>query len=220
MKIVLTIFIDFLTIFIATWSRCLPDSVYLFFYILITILMDITPYKQQMEKAIAHLEAGLKALQIWRASTGLVENIDVETPYGNMKIPTLGHVTLMDAQTIKIEPRDKTNLKHIEKSIYDADIWLAPQNEWSYVLIKISPLTQDRRVEITKQVKALGEDIKARVRIARQDAMKESKRIFDAKEIGEDEHKRNEKEIDVVVKSMNDKVDEYIKNKSEEVMKI
>jgi len=132
----------------------------------------------------------------------------------------LGHVTLMDAQTIKIEPRDKTNLKHIEKSIYDADIWLAPQNEWSYVLIKIPPLTQDRRVEITKQVKALGEDIKARVRIARQDAMKESKRIFDAKEIGEDEHKRNEKEIDVVVKSMNDKVDEYIKNKSEEVMKI
>jgi len=88
------------------------------------------------------------------------------------------------------------------------------------VLIKIPPLTQDRRVEITKQVKALGEDIKARVRIARQDAMKESKRIFDAKEIGEDEHKRNEKEIDVVVKSMNDKVDEYIKNKSEEVMKI
>jgi len=88
------------------------------------------------------------------------------------------------------------------------------------VLIKIPPLTQDRRVEITKQVKALGEDIKACVRIARQDAMKESKRIFDAKEIGEDEHKRNEKEIDVVVKSMNDKVDEYIKNKSEEVMKI
>ncbi|NCO98163.1 ribosome recycling factor [bacterium] len=88
------------------------------------------------------------------------------------------------------------------------------------MLIKIPPLTQDRRVEITKQVKALGEDIKARVRIARQDAMKESKRIFDAKEIGEDEHKRNEKEIDVVVKSMNDKVDEYIKNKSEEVMKI
>jgi ribosome recycling factor len=81
-------------------------------------------------------------------------------------------------------------------------------------------LTQDRRVEITKQVKALGEDIKARVRIARQDAMKESKKIFDDKEIGEDEHKRNEKEIDVVVKSMNDKIDEHIKNKSEEVMKV
>jgi len=46
-----------------------------------------------------------------------------------MKLPTLGHVTLMDAQTIKIEPRDKTQLKHIEKAIYDANIGLAPQNE-------------------------------------------------------------------------------------------
>lgn len=182
--------------------------------------MDITPYKQQMEKAIAHLEGELKALQIWRASTGLVENIDVETPYGSMKIPALGHVTLMDGQTIKIEPRDKTQLKHIEKAIYDANIGLAPQNEWSYVIVKIPPLTQDRRMEIAKQVKAMGEDIKSRIRLARQEAMKESKRIFDAKEIGEDEHKRIEKDIDTIVKSMNESVDDHIKNKSEEVMKI
>ena len=66
----------------------------------------------------------------------------------------------------------------------------------------------------------MGEDIKSRIRIARQDAMKEGKRIFDAKEIGEDEHKRIEKDIDAVVKAMNDNVDDHIKNKSEEVMKI
>jgi len=66
----------------------------------------------------------------------------------------------------------------------------------------------------------MGEDIKSRIRLARQDAMKESKRIFDAKEIGEDDHKRIEKDIDVVVKSMNENVDNHIKNKSEEVMKI
>lgn len=190
---------------------------YLFSY---SFKMDITPYKQQMDKAIEHLEAEFKGLQIWRASTSLVENIDVETPYGNMKLPTLWHITLMDAQTIKIEPRDKTQLKHIEKAIYDANIWLAPQNEWSYVIVKIPPLTQDRRIEISKQVKAMGEEIKARIRIARQDAMKESKKIFDAKEIGEDEHKRNEKDIDAVVKSFNDKIDMLIKNKSEEVMKV
>lgn len=173
-----------------------------------------------MEKAITHLEGELKALQVWRASAGLVENIDVETPYGNMKLPTLGHVTLMDAQTIKIEPRDKTQLKHIEKAIYDANTSLTPKNEWSYILIKIPPLTQERRLDIVKQVKAMGEEIKARLRMVRQDAMKESKRIFDAKEIGEDEHKRIEKDIDVAVKSMNEKVDEYAKNKSEEVMKV
>lgn len=62
--------------------------------------------------------------------------------------------------------------------------------------------------------------MKGRIRVARQDAMKDNKVIFDAKEIGEDESKRNEKDIDVLVKSMNDKIDELVKNKSEEVMTI
>jgi ribosome recycling factor len=81
-------------------------------------------------------------------------------------------------------------------------------------------LTQERRAEIAKQVKGMGEEVKGRIRMARQDAMKDTKAIFDAKEIGEDESKRNEKEIDVLVKTMNDKIDELIKNKADEVMSI
>ena len=64
----------------------------------------------------------------------------------------------------------------------------------------------------------MGEEIKGRIRIARQEAMKDNKIIFDAKGIGEDESKRNEKEIDTLVKSMNDKVDELVRNKSNEIM--
>jgi ribosome recycling factor len=79
-------------------------------------------------------------------------------------------------------------------------------------------LTQERRSEITKQVKIMGEEVKGRIRMARQDAMKDNKVVFDAKEIGEDESKRNEKEIDVLVKTMNEKIDELVKNKSEEIM--
>jgi len=97
---------------------------------------------------------------------------------------------------------------------------LAPQNEGSYIIVKIPPLTQDRRTEITKQVKAMGEEVKGRIRMARQETMKENKAVFDAKEIGEDESKRNEKEIDALVKDMNEKVDELVKNKSDEIMTI
>jgi len=64
----------------------------------------------------------------------------------------------------------------------------------------------------------MGEEVKGRIRMARQDAMKDNKVVFDAKEIGEDESKRNEKEIDVLVKTMNEKIDELVKNKSEEIM--
>jgi ribosome recycling factor len=182
--------------------------------------MDITPYKQQMDKAIAYFEWELKALQVGRASAGLVENITVEASYGPMKIPQIAHVTLMDAQTIKIEPWDKNEVKHVEKAIYDANVWLTPQNDGGYILVKIPALTQERRTEIAKQVKAMGEDIKGRIRVARQDAMKDNKTVFDAKEIGEDEKNRNEKEIDHLTKTMNEKVDELVKNKSEEVMTV
>ncbi len=182
--------------------------------------MDLTPHRQQMDKALQYFAWELKALHVGRASAGLVENITVEASYGPMKIPQVAHVTLMDAQTIKIEPRDKNELKHVEKAIYDSGAWLTPQNEGSYVIVRVPALTQERRLEITKQVKAMGEDVKWRIRLARQEAMKDNKAIFDAKEIGEDESKRNEKEIDALVKSMNEKVDELVKSKSEEVMTI
>lgn len=181
--------------------------------------MDISVFQQQMQKALDHLEKELKGLQMGRASTGLVENIDVEMSYGGqMKIPQVGHVSLMDGQTLKVEPWDKNELKNIEKAIYDANTGLTPQNQGSYIMIKIPALTQERRMDIVKQVKAMGEDIKGRVRMVRQDAMKETKRIFDAKEIGEDMHKANEKEIDAVVKTMNEKIDTMVKSKSEDVM--
>lgn len=182
--------------------------------------MDMTPHRQHMDKTIQFFIWELKALHVGRASAGLVENITVETSYGSMKLPQVAHVTIMDTQTIKIEPRDKNQLKHVEKSIYDANTWLLPQNEWSYVIVRIPWLTQERRIEITKSVKAMGEEVKGRIRMARQEAMKANKAIFDAKEIGEDESKRNEKDIDTLVKTMNDKIDELIKHKSDEVMTI
>jgi ribosome recycling factor len=137
-----------------------------------------------------------------------------------MKVPQVGHVTVIDAQTIKIEPRDKTQTKYIEKAVYDSASGLTPQNEGDYIYIKIPALTEERRKQIAKQVKEMREDIKARVRMTRQDAMKETKKSFDDKEIGEDEHKRNEKEIDALVKDMNMSIDQLTHNKAEEVMKV
>ena len=91
--------------------------------------MDLTVHRQHMDKTLQHLIGELKALQVGRASAGLVENITVEASYGAMKVPQIAHVTIMDAQTIKIEPRDKNELKHVEKAIYDANVGLTPKNE-------------------------------------------------------------------------------------------
>ncbi len=182
--------------------------------------MDTTPYKDQMQKAKNYLENEFQSLQLGRASSWLVENITVKTSYGNMKIPQVSHVTILDAQTLKIEPWDKKESKNIEKAIYEAEIWLTPQNEWEYVMIKIPPLTEDRRTDIAKKVKTMWEDTKAQIRQIRQDAMKNTKKMLDDKEISEDQNKINENNIEELVKDFNTQIDNLVKVKSEEIMTV
>jgi len=182
--------------------------------------MDIAPFKDQMQKALNYLENEFKNLQLGRASTGLVENVTVHASYGDMKIPQVAHITILDSQTLKIEPWDKKECANITKAIYDAELWVTPQNEWSHVMIKIPPLTQDRRLDISKRVKIMWEETKAKVRISRQDAMKSTKKLLDNKEISENEHKTNESNIEELTKEFNTKIDNLVKAKSDEVMKI
>ena len=184
------------------------------------IIMDTTPYKTQMDKALHYLENEFMSLQLGRASTWLVENITVHASYGDMKVPQIAHVTILDPQTLKIEPRDKKECGAIAKAIFDADLGLTHQNEWSHILIKIPALTEERRNEISKKVKSMWEETKAKIRIVRQDAMKATKKLLENKEISENENKANEANIEDLVKEYNTKIDNLVKAKSEEVMKI
>jgi len=182
--------------------------------------MDLTIYDQQMQKAITYLEKEFQGLQIGRATTGLVENINVETDYGAMKMNTIALITISDNSTIKIEPRDKGNSKHIANAIYEENLGVGVDNQGSFIFVRIPALTQERREQTTKQVKALWEETKANIRKIRQDAMNDTKAQFTAKAISEDQHKTNESNVEDLVKKMNIRIDELVKNKSDEIMKI
>lgn len=182
--------------------------------------MDINAYQQQMEKAIAYLENEFKWMQIWRATTWLVENLNVETDYGTMKMNGIALITALDHSTIKIEPWDKSSSKHIANAIYEADLWVWVDNQGSHILVKVPQLTQERREQIAKNIKAMWEDTKWNIRKIRQDAMNDTKKSFTSKEISEDEHKANESNIDELTKKMNTKIDDLVKWKTEEVLKV
>ena len=182
--------------------------------------MELSFYDQQMKKSIAYLEQEFAGLQVGRATTGLVDNLNVETEYGVMKLNTLAHITVMDTTTLKIEPRDKASSKHIANAIYEADLGVGLDNQGSHILVKIPALTQERRDHIARQVKAMGEDTKTQIRGIRQDAMTETKKQFTAKEISEDVHKANEKNIDELTKIQSANVDNLVKAKVNEVMKV
>lgn len=182
--------------------------------------MDISNYQQQMNKAIAYMENEFKWMQVWRATTWLVENINIETDFWVMKLNQTALISVMDNTTIRIEPRDKSVNKKIESTILAADLWVSVESMGGYFLVKIPQLTQERREQIAKQIRAMWEDTKWNIRKIRQEAMNETKKEFTAKEISEDQRKADESNIEDLTKSMNTKIDELVKWKTEEVLKI
>ena len=185
--------------------------------------MDITTeFEQACTKIIEHLETSFKHLQLWRASTGLVEEIHVHvTSWGmDQKLNQVANIGITDPQTLKVEPWDKAILADVEKAIYDADIWLTPLNQWEYLMIKVPPMTTERRSEMTKVVSRDGEDAKIAVRNKRHDARKHAEVQFKADEISENTRHSIENKVDEHSKKINDQIDAMVKWKSEEVMKI
>lgn len=173
-----------------------------------------------MQKIVDYLATELTGVQIGRANKWLVEHIKVDTSYGYMPIGQIANISVVDAQTLKIEPRDKSSLPPTEKAIYDAATWLAPQNQWWYLLIKIPVLTTERREQLKKQVSKMAEECKARIRVARQDELKEVKKLFEEKIISEDEKKNKESDIDAITKKFNDSIDAMVKGKHDDITTI
>ena len=176
--------------------------------------------KTWIDKAIKHLELEFSKLQVWRANPSLLDDIRVEQ-YGSMQpIQNLATVWTLDAQTLSIKPWDKTVIHPIAKAISDAWLGLNPQTMADSVIIKIPPLTEERRKDIVKIAKKLLEEAKIAIRNSRQDSLKDIKKALDAKEISEDDEKRLEKELQDLVNDWNKKAEELFKKKQEDIMKI
>lgn len=184
--------------------------------------MPIHSLKTQLHKAHEYFLDQLLGLQVGKASPRLIENIDCYIPSWGMeqKISQIANVTMVDNQTLKIEPWDKGTLSSIEKGIYDSGTGLTPQGMWDYTLVKIPPMTTERRRDLTKLVSKMGEEAKIAVRNIRHDTLKGIKTLVDAKEIGETEQESLEKEVEKIIKEYNSKVDDEVKIKSEDVMKV
>lgn len=182
----------------------------------------VSDFRTSWQKIITHLEQSFGRLSLGRASSGLVDELHVYVSSRGMdqKLNQVANIIIPDSQTIKIEPRDKNVLKDIDKAIYDADLWFAPQNQWDYILIKVPPLTTDRRRDLTKIVSRDGEDAKIAIRNKRHDARKQAELQFKADDISENTRKSIENEVDDITKEFNDKIDDIVKNKSSDVMKV
>jgi len=182
--------------------------------------MDLEWLNNKLNKVVTSFQWELTKIQTGRANTGIVEGIDVFIPEWNQKqkIQWLGSVTVMDAHTLKIESWDKSVLPKIEKAIYDSGTWLAPTNQWDRIMVKVPPMTEERRKDIVKLIYVELEKSKIAIRNHRQDAMKLLKKELDEKEISEDAKKASESNIEETVKEHIKQLDEIWAKKEKDIM--
>lgn len=173
-----------------------------------------------LDKALHHLEVEFGKLQMGRANPVLVEDIMVEQ-YGSMQpIKNSASINILDSQTLSIAPWDKALIHTIAKAITEAGTGLNPQTMADSVLIKVPPLTEERRREMCKVVKKFGEDAKISVRNVRADFHKQIKKQETDKEISEDMARDLENDLQKQIDAANKSIDEHTKKKEEDVMKV
>lgn len=180
----------------------------------------LTNLVQELTKAFDHLHNEFNKLQVWRANPSLVEWIHINAYWQVQPLKNLASVSVLDSQTLSIQPWDKNLLRDIDKWITDAWIWLNPQNNWDVILIKIPPLTEERRRDLVKIAKKLSEECKISIRNIRQDYHKKIDSAESSKEITEDISRDYNDELQKNIKSEIEKIDNMLKHKEDEIMKV
>ena len=172
---------------------------------------------ERMEKSIEAIRSNFNTVRTGRANTAILDRIEVEYYGAITPLKTIANATTPDAQTIVIQPFDKSAIGDIEKAIMMSDLGLTPGNDGNVIRLNIPPLTAERRKELAKLVSKLGEDGKVALRNVRRDAMKS---IGKLEGISEDEIKSLEEGIDKLTSERVKQVDKLVKEKEEELSKV
>lgn len=173
---------------------------------------------QAMDKSIQNLQRDLTKLRTGRANPALVDGVQVEY-YGSMTpLNQVANVTTPDARTIQITPWEPSTIGAIEKAIIAANLGLTPQNDGKLVRLPVPALTEERRKDMVKMVKKMGEEAKVAIRNSRREANEGVKKLEKDKQVSEDESK---KWIEQIQKKTDDKaaeVDKVVAAKEKEIL--
>ena len=176
--------------------------------------------EELMESAVMYLDDALARIRAGKASARILDVVKVEY-YGQMSpLSNVATITTPDARTIQIQPWEKKMLSDIERALINSSIGLAPNNNGECIRLMIPPLTEERRKELTKQVKKYAEDAKVAMRNVRRDGMDYVKKLKKNGEITEDDQKKAEKDLQDLLDKNIKKVDAATAAKEKELMAI
>ena len=178
------------------------------------------PINEKMQKAISVLQENLGTVRAGRANPAILNKISVEY-YGTLTpLTQVASVSIPEARTLVIQPWDANLLKEIEKEISKSDIGITPNNDGKVIRLSFPELTEERRKEIVKTVKKMGEDSKVTIRSIRRDAIDFAKNLKKNNEISEDELKGEEDNVQKITDKFVDEIDKIIATKEKEIMQV
>ena len=184
-------------------------------------MFDTQPYEDKMTQALQHLQDELKKVRTGRAHAGMLEGVMVEAYGVKMPLNQVANVTAPEAQLLVVTPFDPSNITAITAAIRDNQgLGFNPSDDGRVVRVPVPALTEERRHQLVKQVSEKIEEARIALRTIRQEALKEAKRMKEAKELGEDDVKRVEKEVDSLMSTMHDQVEAIFKAKEKDVLTV
>jgi ribosome recycling factor len=179
----------------------------------------INSAKESMEKALNHLEIELAKIRAGKANPSMLDNVMVDFYGSRAPINNAASINTQDARTIIIQPWDKSMLTPIEKAIQQANLGFNPQNDGVIIRIMVPPLTEERRRDLSKTAKSVGEDAKVGIRNARKEAMELVKKL-QKDGLPQDEAKDAETKIQNLTDQYVNKTDKHIEQKEKEIMTV
>ena len=176
--------------------------------------------EEKMEKAINQLRKEFGSIRSGRANPLILDKVVVDYYGAPTPLRQMSQVTVQDGTTLVITPYDKSTLKEIEKAIIKAEIGITPNSDGICIRLPFPPLTEDRRKEIAKEVKKIGEEAKVAVRNIRRDMTDDLKKIEKNEKLPEDAVKDNQDKIQKVTDKYTGIIDKAVAEKEKAVMTV
>ena len=181
--------------------------------------MVLDELKISVEKALHHVVLEISKLRAGKASPSMLDSVSVEYYGTQVPLSQVANRNSPDAKTIIVKPWEKGMIEDISKGIMHANLGLNPQNDGEQVIINVPPLTEERRLQLVKQVKGESEHGKIGIRSARKDALDFIKTLK-SDGLSEDMAKDGEIEVQKIIDTYNKKIDDAIANKEKDIMTI
>jgi ribosome recycling factor len=176
--------------------------------------------RERMGKSVQATQGEFGSVRTGRASPVLLDRIQVDYYGAPTPLKQLATIHAPEARLLTVQPFDKNSIKSIEKAIRDSDVGLNPSNDGNLIRLNVPELTEERRRELVKVVRHIAEEGRVKIRNVRRDVMHDLRELRKEGDVGEDEEKRAETELQHVTDQRISELDAHLKAKEEEILEV